>query len=106
MNWLIQTKIIIGIQFITQAISENGKVLIHCVAGINRSPTMTVAYLMKEKNMELKIAFEHVRERRRIVDPLPDNITQLISFEKKLRGDDCEIPEYFTKSSFAEWWEF
>jgi len=64
---------------------------------------MTVAYLMKEKNMELKIAFEHVRERRKIVDPLPDNITQLISFEKKLRGDDCDIPDYLLRNSQKVW---
>jgi len=35
--------------FIEQAISNQGKVLVHCAAGVSRSPTIVTAYLMKKK---------------------------------------------------------
>lgn len=48
---------------IEQVRQTNGKVLVHCVAGVSRSATLCLAYLMKQK-MSLKTAFELVRSVR------------------------------------------
>lgn len=42
----------------------NGRCLVHCVAGVSRSASLCIAYLMKYKKMNLKSAYEHVKIRR------------------------------------------
>lgn len=44
-------------------------VLVHCHAGVSRSATIVLYYLMKQFNAPLRIAFGHLRERRPIVQP-------------------------------------
>jgi len=36
-------------EFIEQAFASNSKILIHCMAGVSRSPTVVTAYLMRKK---------------------------------------------------------
>lgn len=59
------------IDFISNAIKKNNKnkVLIHCWAGISRSSTITIAYLMREHRLPLIEAMESVRESRHIINP-------------------------------------
>ncbi len=46
------------IQFISKAISnKKNRVLVHCAAGVSRSSTMVMAYLMAEKKMNLFVQF-------------------------------------------------
>ncbi len=40
--------------FIRRAIEGKGRVLVHCAAGISRSSTLTLAYLMRGEGMRLK----------------------------------------------------
>lgn len=54
------------IQFIK---TMDGPVLVHCMAGISRSATIVIAYLMKEKGMGMEDAYDYVKERRSIVRP-------------------------------------
>lgn len=42
----------------------NGKTMVHCVAGVSRSASLVLAYLMKHMKMSLKNAFELVRSAR------------------------------------------
>lgn len=49
---------------IEQTRQKNGKTLIHCIAGVSRSATLVLAYLMKYMNMPLKDAYEFVRAAR------------------------------------------
>lgn len=49
---------------IEQTRQTNGKTMVHCVAGVSRSASLVLAYLMKHMNMSLKDAFELVRTAR------------------------------------------
>lgn len=44
--------------------AQSGPVLIHCVAGISRSPTLAVCYLHERLGLSLEAALVLVRERR------------------------------------------
>lgn len=46
-----------------------GAVLVHCAAGVSRSATLVIAYLMKRKGMPFLEAYSFVKERRPIIRP-------------------------------------
>lgn len=64
---------------------QQGKVLVHCRAGVSRSATVCIAYLMQKQQMSLDAAFEFVVSRRPIIDPNLNFIQQLQRFEASLR---------------------
>lgn len=71
-------------EFINAAKNSGGKILIHCVAGISRSPTITIAYLMKTNGWTLCEALSFVKSKRTIVSPNLDFLVELQSFERQL----------------------
>lgn len=56
-------------QWINNAIINNGTILVHCQAGISRSPTIIIAYLMKRDKLKYKDAYLLVKDIRPIIDP-------------------------------------
>jgi protein-tyrosine phosphatase len=58
-----------GIAFINQALSYGGTVLVHCYAGVSRSATIVIAYLMQEKRLTFMDALNYLRRKRPIVCP-------------------------------------
>ena len=58
--------------------------LVHCVAGVSRSPTIVIAYLMRSRGISLREAYDVVRTRRSIVNPNFGFMKQLIAFERTL----------------------
>ncbi|XP_031557306.1 dual specificity protein phosphatase 14-like [Actinia tenebrosa] len=63
-----------------------GKVLVHCMAGISRSSSLVIAYLMKYKKMSLRDAYHLVKKKRPIINPNPRFWQSLVDYEKKLFG--------------------
>lgn len=63
---------------------QNGSILVHCNAGISRSSTIVIAYIMKEREESLLSAFELVKSARPIAKPNPGFMKQLRIFEKEL----------------------
>lgn len=55
----------------------DGNVLVHCSAGVSRSVSIVVAYLMKEKNMSYIKAIDYVRKRRPVANPNYSFVQQL-----------------------------
>lgn len=49
------------LSFIADAEKESEPVLVHCSLGVNRSPTVVIAYLMKALGWSLRRAFTHVK---------------------------------------------
>ena len=65
MDQLIHKQFPTVIEFIDNAREENvnNKVFVHCQAGISRSATVCIAYLMTRENMTLKEAFLQIHKR-------------------------------------------
>lgn len=59
-------------------------VLIHCYAGVSRSVTITIAYLMKFYGLGFKKALAMVREKRKQIYPNSGFVSQLKFFETVL----------------------
>jgi atypical dual specificity phosphatase len=73
-------------QVITDARNSGGKVLVHCVAGVSRSPTIIAAYLISKCSMSLKDALGLLVRARPVVCPRPGFIAQLKDLEIRERG--------------------
>jgi len=73
-----------AIQFIDEARTQGCGVLVHCLAGISRSVTLTVAYLMQTRKWSLNCAYDFVKLRKSDVSPNFNFMGQLLDFEKQL----------------------
>jgi hypothetical protein len=62
--------------------------LVHCYAGISRSATLVLAYLILTEGHTLRSALEHCRKVRPIVNPNHGFLQQLSTFEKENSIDD------------------
>jgi protein tyrosine/serine phosphatase len=69
---------------INRALQKNKKVMVHCKAGISRSATLVIAYLMIENTWQYEKAYEYVKKRRPIIVPNQGFITQLKHLESHL----------------------
>ncbi|CAF1286667.1 unnamed protein product [Rotaria magnacalcarata] len=70
-------------QFIDEALRQKtNNVLVHCSAGISRSSTIVLAFMIKKYRMTLDDAFTKMRQLRPIVDPNISFIIQLRDWEK------------------------
>ena len=79
-------------QFIDQAHKTGGRILVHCYAGISRSPTIVISYLMKFHGMRYLEALQFVLDKRSIVDPNLGFRGILVRYEKELFPDPDPVP--------------
>lgn len=56
----------------------------HCLAGISRSVTVTVAYLMQKLNLSLNDAYDFVKRKKSNISPNFNFMGQLLDFERTL----------------------
>ncbi|KAF7264751.1 hypothetical protein GWI33_022477 [Rhynchophorus ferrugineus] len=61
-----------------------GRILVFCVAGVSRSATLCIAYLMKYHQLTLLEAFDHVKKIRPKIHPNCGFFQQLMDYEKSL----------------------
>lgn len=80
-----QGKLLSAVKLIDEHLSnERGGVLVHCVAGVSRSATVVIAYLMWKNRINFESAFRIVKQARPIIEPNSNFVNQLKSFEKLL----------------------
>ncbi|XP_015922369.1 uncharacterized protein [Parasteatoda tepidariorum] len=72
-------------QFLDKVRESGGCVLIHCLAGISRSATVAIAYVMKTLKMSSDEAYRYVKAKRATVSPNFNFLGQLLEFEKQLQ---------------------
>jgi len=72
--------------FINGVKERKEKVLVHCAAGVNRSPSIVIAYLMFINHWTLKEAFQYVQDIRGCIQPSLPYIEQLEMYEDVLFG--------------------
>eukprot|EP01106_Pelomyxa_sp_JSP_P013444 TRINITY_DN4019_c0_g2_i1.p1 TRINITY_DN4019_c0_g2~~TRINITY_DN4019_c0_g2_i1.p1 ORF type:complete len:157 (+),score=46.47 TRINITY_DN4019_c0_g2_i1:70-540(+) len=63
-----------------------GKVLVHCGAGISRSPTVVIAYLMWKLNLSFNDAYAKVLAARPYIEPNSGFVQQLKLYESELNA--------------------
>ncbi len=73
-----------GVAFIRNALSNGGKVYIHCAGGVGRAPTMAAAYFVST-GTSLEDAVALIKKARPFVNVLPVQMDQLRSFEAGLK---------------------
>ena len=71
-------------KFIDEGIKNGGNVLVHCHAGVSRSSTILIAYIMRSKKMKMDKVMELLKEKREKVSPNNGFIQQLKEYEKEL----------------------
>lgn len=71
-------------KIIEEAHSMRKGVFVHCNAGVSRSPTIVIAYMMRKYGMTFQQAFDFVKAKRPCVNPRELFIQQLKVYEKAL----------------------
>jgi len=79
---------------IDEARAAGKNILVHCQGGVNRSPTIVIAYLLYNFRWDLQTCLDYVRERHSMTSPHELYMKQLIECEMQLLGkitvDICE----------------
>ncbi|KAL4489447.1 hypothetical protein ABPG72_002743 [Tetrahymena utriculariae] len=77
-------------EFIHKAISNNQNVLVHCFAGVSRSTSLVLAYLMKYQNKTLDEALNITKQARPVIQPNQNFLAQLKKYEELQKKENTE----------------
>ena len=100
-----------AIEFMNKAVTNNGRVLVHCFAGVSRSASTVIAYFMATRKMTFSEAFNYVKKRRPIIFPNYGFQKQLVEFEdilqnrfdkRGMKSKDSSIEEKKMEVKFKE----
>ena len=90
-NTDLSNKFEIANNFIDDAFENEGKVLIHCMAGRSRSATILLAYMIKSFGMTTENALNSVLLKRSIVEPNNYFKKQLQEYYSKLYHNSTDL---------------
>ena len=69
------------LSFIEQVRKNGGRVFVHCHAGISRSATVCIAYMMKTRSMSVEEAYRFIKSKRPIISPNLHFMGQLLEYQ-------------------------
>lgn len=75
------------IAFLDRCQQHRQRVLVYCMTGVSRSPTVVVAYLMKRKHWRLVESYKWVKQRRPKVQLVQADFEQLRELEAECFGE-------------------
>ncbi|KAF5345542.1 hypothetical protein D9758_012025 [Tetrapyrgos nigripes] len=87
--------------FIDEAISQGGKVLVHCNGGISLSPAFVVMFVMQHYALSWEDALHMVQNRRYCISPNGGFLTQIKEYEAIYRASQA-VARFSSNSSNAE----
>lgn len=91
-----------GVQFIDDAIDNGGNVLVHCHAGVSRSASLVIAWIMKRMQCDYHSAYSYVKSRRPIIHP---NTNFVSTLQRHWAPRHCvqssTAPPFSTNSNFS-----
>lgn len=73
-------------QFLDKVRESHASVLLHCMAGISRSPTFAIGYVMKHLQVSSDDAYRYVKEKRPVISPNFNFLGQLLEWERILQS--------------------
>jgi atypical dual specificity phosphatase len=73
-----------GATVLDEWVNTGKNCIVHCFAGISRSVSVVITYLMVYKGWSYELAFNHIKLRRPRMNPHPDFIPILKAIESKL----------------------
>eukprot|EP00026_Physarum_polycephalum_P011667 Phypoly_transcript_11907.p1 GENE.Phypoly_transcript_11907~~Phypoly_transcript_11907.p1 ORF type:complete len:336 (+),score=49.86 Phypoly_transcript_11907:69-1010(+) len=76
----------VAIEFIESAKEAKGRILVHCLAGVSRSATLVIVYIMHSLKLTLRESYIYVKQRRGVIQPNAGFLTQLIEHETECLG--------------------
>jgi len=85
--------------FIHAALGSRGGVLVHCMAGVSRSVSMVLCFLMLKRDVRLVDALAHVKQRRPIACPNDGFARQLAELDSELWPTSTSAPSAVTVSA-------
>ncbi|TFY82052.1 hypothetical protein EWM64_g1961 [Hericium alpestre] len=74
-------------QFITSALAQGGRVLVHCNGGISLSPAFVIMFVMQHHRISWEDALHMVQNRRYCISPNGGFLTQIKEYESIYRAN-------------------
>lgn len=79
-------------KFLDEVCERKSVALVHCLAGISRSPTLAIAYMMRRNRWTSEQAYRYVKEKRPSISPNFNFMGQLLEYEARLREEHHLCP--------------
>jgi hypothetical protein len=97
-------------QFITDALSQGGVVLVNCFAGISRSATIVIDFLMHRDGLDFKTARNRVKAQRMCIKPNAGFRSELERLHRSARSSAAAVVEPIPFPSLDDveegpWWD-
>ncbi|PNW85577.1 hypothetical protein CHLRE_03g193350v5 [Chlamydomonas reinhardtii] len=77
--------------FLDMVLNKEQKVLVYCMTGVSRSPSVVIAYLMKKRGWRLAESYKWVKDKRQTINIKEEDVKRLQEYEVQLHGS-CSAP--------------